>query len=64
MLVESEISKLSRFLENGFLDCFGEIVFNPIFDHDMVRIKKSVQLENCSLVCYLGVCKFSEIGHK
>ena len=29
-----------------------------------MRIKKSVQLENCSLVSYIGVYEFSENGNK
>ena len=51
-------------MKNGFWDCFGEVVFNPIFEHELVRIKRSVQHKNCSLVCYLGWFKFLENENK
>ena len=46
---------------NCFWDCFGEILFNPIFEHELMRIRRSVLHKKCSLACPLEVCKISDL---
>ena len=47
-----------------FGDCFGEFLFNPIFEHELIRIRGSVLHKKCSLACPLEVCKITEFMDK
>ena len=48
-------------MEKWFKDCFGVIVLWQIFEHDVMRIKRSVLHKNCSLACPLEVFKISDL---
>ena len=44
-----------------FGDCFGEFVFIPIFEQELIGIRRSSLHKKCSLACPLEVCKISNL---
>ena len=59
MAVQSQGMKTVQFWKSAFVDCFGKIELNQIFEHVKLRIWKSFLHEKCSLTCFLAAWKIS-----